>query len=59
MKEEDIELLKVNPKDNTITIRKVKDSWTREEVEAIVEKALFAKGAWYPEEIKEWIEENL
>ena len=30
--------LKVNPKDNTITIRKVKDNYTKEEVTQILEK---------------------
>lgn len=45
--------------DNTITIRKAKDSWNREEVIAIATKALYAKGAWYQEEINEWFEQNL
>ncbi len=31
--------LKVNPKDNTITIRKVKDSWNREEMLNLLESA--------------------
>ena len=30
--------LKVNPKDNTITIKKVKDSWNREEVISLIRK---------------------
>ncbi len=30
------EVLKVNPKDNTITIKRVKDSWNREEVEILI-----------------------
>ena len=29
--------LKINSKDNTITIKKVKDSWTREEVDKLLE----------------------
>lgn len=32
------ERLKINPKDNTITIRKVKDSWTRGEVQSLLRK---------------------
>lgn len=31
--------LKVNPKDNTITIKRVKDSWTRDEVTNLCENA--------------------
>jgi hypothetical protein len=34
--------LKVNPKDNTITIKKLKDSWSRNELEEIVRKAFKA-----------------
>lgn len=30
---------KVNPKDNTVTIKRVKDSWTREEVELLCKNA--------------------
>lgn len=50
--------LKINSH-NEITIHPVKDSWTREEVEELCRKALFAKGSWYEEEVDEWIEENL
>lgn len=32
---------KVNPKDNTITIKKVKDTWTRDEVIQLIEKCYF------------------
>ena len=32
--------LKVNPKDNTITIKKVKDSWNREEILNDIEQAI-------------------
>ena len=28
--------LKINPKDNTITIKKIKDSWNKEEVEKLI-----------------------
>lgn len=40
----------VNPKDNTITIKKLKDNWNREEVTEI----LLDRGI-----SKEWIEKNL
>ena len=42
--------LKINPKDNTITIKKLKDSWNREEIT----KILLDRGI-----SKEWIEQNL
>ena len=50
--------LKVNSS-NEITIKKVKDSYTREEVIELVTKALYAKASWYEEEINDWIKENL
>lgn len=53
------ERLKINPKDNTITIKKIKDSWNREEVEILLEKALYAKASWYSDEVKDWIKQNL
>ena len=34
------ENLKINPKDNTITIKKVKDSWTREEILDDIEQSM-------------------
>lgn len=34
--------LKINPKDNTITIKRIKDSWTREEVKQLCWKAYTA-----------------
>lgn len=51
--------LKVNPKDNTITIKHCKESWNREEV-----KQLFNKGFEYltlhtKEEFNNWIEQTL
>ena len=57
--------LKINPKDNTITIKKLKDSWNREEVKQFAIKA-FQAGFDYcgashlgcPDE-SNWIEENL
>lgn len=44
---------------NYIFTSHVKDSWTREEVITLVTNALYAKGAWYQEEIDEWIEKNI
>jgi len=60
--------LKINPKDNTITIKKLKDSWNREEVKQLLWKAYthnFPKMS--TEEISKeliptfdrWIKENL
>ena len=55
------ERLKINPKDNTITItiKKVKDSYKREEVENLIYSAM--KDRWYitVAEWQKWIEENL
>ena len=61
--------VKINPKDNTITIKKVKDSWKREEVEDLCRKAFLlykSDNYGYPGLIKstkekedKWIEENL
>lgn len=48
--------LKVNSKDNTITIRKIKDSWSREEVEKLCREARYTTGVV---EIDKWIEKNL
>ena len=44
---------------NTISIRVLKTIYTREEVIALVEKALYAKASWYQEEIDEWMLQNL
>ena len=51
--------LKVNPKDNTITIKKVKDSYTREEVENLIYSAMTDRCYTTVAEWKKWIEENL
>lgn len=60
--------LKVNSKDNTITIKKVKDSWSREEIsEIVLEYHMYAfyknpKQEDYERQrygVKKWIEENL
>ena len=60
------ENLKINPNDNTITIKKVKDSYTREEVVKLLvdccgevsceDGKLLGKN---PEELYKWIDENL
>lgn len=65
--------LKVNSKDNTITIKKVKDSWTKDEIDSIKahidELTVKSFEGWTIDEkmgylaacisIKEWIEQNL
>lgn len=54
------EFLKVNPKDNTITIKKLKDNWNREEVIELIKKAYYdAEIANCGDTVEEWIEENL
>ena len=53
-------LPKVNPEDNTITIEKVKDSWSREEVIELLDKAINDTdeiGRWRNRE--KWIQDNL
>ena len=53
-----VDVLKVNPKDNTITIKKVKDNWNREEVIAFAKK--YADRCQAPIQAgDQWIEENL
>lgn len=59
--------LKINPKDNTITIKEVKDSWNREEIKKLLTKiVLDAEVPIKKSHIKEcnrfinkWIQENL
>ena len=53
------EKLKINPKDNTITIKKIKDSYTREEVENLIYSAMKDRCYTTIAEWKKWIEENL
>ena len=61
------EKLKINPKDNTITIKKVKDSWNREEVIEFGNKVKeYCKNGWKLDSLHmvffewdKWIEENL
>ena len=49
--------LKVNPKDNTITIKKVKDSWSRYEVVNLLQQFNNDKSGVF--DCTGWIEENL
>ena len=53
--------LKVNPKDNTINIKKVKDSWSREEVvELLVNHTINLRNKTNDLDFtKKWIKENL
>ena len=53
--------LKVNPKDNTITIKKLKDSWNRNEVIELINKHTFEFNGLNKSysELNKWIEENL
>jgi hypothetical protein len=57
--------IKVNPKDNTITIKPIKDSWNREEVIEFAEKFYnrfdfgFSTKIEYNSEDLKWIEQNL
>ena len=51
--------LKINPKYNTISIKKVKDSWNREEVENLIYTAMKDRCYTTIAEWKKWIEENL
>ena len=51
--------VKVNPKDNTITIKKVKDSWSRKEVEELIYSAMKNRCYTTIAEWRKWIEENL
>jgi len=63
-------VLKVNPKDNTITITKLKDSWSREEVVGLINRAFLAgyerSHSGYPNTdnhtkptVEQWILNNL
>ncbi len=52
--------LKINAKDNTITIKKLKNSWNREEIIDLIK--LFANNYQYASNdigYNKWIEENL
>jgi len=52
--------LRVNPKDNTITIKRVKESWNREEVEKLIMKyALEEHDVVISPALGEWLKQNL
>lgn len=63
--EENEEEWKVNPKDNTITIRKIKDSWNREEVISLIKDAMITgvnirdKNLIFNDVRDNWIDKNL
>ena len=50
--------LKVNPKDNTINIKLLKESWNREEVKALLKNAFKVERKSLSRQ-EDWIEENL
>lgn len=58
-------VLKVNPKDNTIIIRKVKDSWNRDELIILLNKfgskvyGEYTRNETMEDFTDKWIEENL
>ena len=57
-----LERLKVNPKDNTITIKSIKDSWNREEVIKLLEEVRWqtiGNPTEFTKNFKNWIEQNL
>ena len=51
------EKLKINPNDNSITIKKLKDSWNREEVFAVI--TAFNNANIEAKNVVKWLEENL
>jgi hypothetical protein len=53
------EWLKVNSSDNTITIRKMKDSWTREEVISLCREAINSGKDYNGNLGEKWIENNI
>lgn len=53
----DEESLKINPKDNTITIKKAKDTWSRDEVINLLQQFNNDKSGAF--DCTKWIEENL
>ena len=59
IQEESNPFLKINHKDNTITIKKVKDNYSREEVENLIYSAMKDRCYTTVAEWKKWIEENL
>lgn len=55
--DEYFEKLKINPKDNTITIKKLKDTWTRDEIVNLLQQFNNDKSGVF--DCTKWIEENL
>jgi len=58
--------LRINPKDNTITIKRIKDSWNKEEHIADIYKAMkvlidthHLHYEYYQEQLTNWIKENI
>jgi len=51
--------LKLSDKDNTITIHKVKESWDKGEVEALITKAILDYSTGYSKPASEWIKKHL
>lgn len=54
-------ILKVNSKDNTITIKKLKDSWNREEIKLLIEKYQNTFGTANASStfVQDWINKNI
>lgn len=54
-------ILKVNSKDNTITIKKLKDSWNREEIKLLIEKYqnTFGTANAASTFVQDWINKNI
>jgi len=55
----DKNIVKINPKDNTITIKKLKDSWNREEVIILLNKLNNTLNIGSDLTLEQWIEKNL
>ncbi len=52
-------ILKVNSKDNTITIKRVKDSWNREEIIKLLDEYMMYFQFHSISDKDNWIEQNL
>ena len=51
--------LKINPKDNTISVRKIKDSWSREEIIELFIQCNRDLRLLRHEDVCEWIKQNI
>ena len=49
----------INPKDNTITIKKLKDSWNRKEIVVLLNKLNNTLNIGSDLTLEEWINKNL